>query len=259
MLPQPGTPVPSNPISESLTRRAVARAVAGREATYAEELQRIVDAAYRVIERTGTVDPTLRDILRESGLSTQAFYRYFDSKDELLLVLLDQGGRRLVGYLSHRMDQASGRAEGAAAEGAAAGRAEGAAAGRAEGAAAGWAAGAVSQPQARIRAWIEGVLAQASDAGAGRTRPFVANEARLAEQFPAEQQDSVDLLTALLVPSITELNGHRRADARRDADAVYHLAFGALRRHLTRGTQPTRAEVDHLARFALSGIGHRGA
>ena len=238
MLPQPGTPVPSTPISESLTRRAVARAVAGREATYAEELQRIVDAAYRVIERTGTVDPTLRDILRESGLSTQAFYRYFDSKDELLLVLLDQGGRRLVGYLSHRMDQASGRAEGAAA---------------------GWAAGAVSQAQARIRAWIEGVLAQASDAGAGRTRPFVANEARLAEQFPAEQQDSVDLLTALLVPSITELNGHRRADARRDADAVYHLAFGALRRHLTRGTQPTRAEVDHLARFALSGIGRRGA
>jgi hypothetical protein len=104
------------------------------------------------------------------------------------------------------------------------------------------------------------VLAQASDAGAaGRTRPFVANEARLAEQFPAEQQASVDLLTALLVPSITELNGHRRADARRDADAVYHLAFGALRRHLTRGTRPTRAEVDHLARFALSGIGHRGA
>jgi AcrR family transcriptional regulator len=217
----------------------VARAVAGRQATYAEELQRIVDAAYGVIERTGTVDPTLRDILRESGLSTQAFYRYFDSKDELLLVLLDQGGRRLLGYLSHRMEAASGRAEGAAS-------------GRAEGKAA--------QAEGRVRAWIEGVLAQASDAGAaGRTRPFVANEARLAEQFPAEQQASVDLLTALLVPSITELNGHRRADARRDADAVYHLAFGALRRHLTRGTRPTRAEVDHLARFALSGIGHRGA
>ena len=223
MLPQSGTPVPSTPVSESLTRRAVARAVAGRQATYAEELQRIVDAAYRVIERTGTVDPTLRDILRESGLSTQAFYRYFTSKDELLLVLLDEGGRRLLGYLGHRMEQQAG-------------------------------------PEERVRAWFEGVLAQASDAGAaGRTRPFVANEARLAEQFPAEQQASVDLLAALLVPSITELNGHRRVDARRDADAVYHLAFGALRRHLTRGTRPTRVEVDHLTRFALGGIGHRGA
>ena len=66
-------------------------------------------------------------------------------------------------------------------------------------------------------------------------------------------------LASSLSRSITALNGHRRADARRDADAVYHLAFGALRRHLTRGTQPTRAEVDHLARFALSGIGRRGA
>jgi AcrR family transcriptional regulator len=208
-------------ISESLTRRAVERAVAGRQASYAEELQRIVEATYRVIERTGTVDPTLRDILRECRLSTQAFYRYFTSKDELLLVLLDDGGRRLLGYLTHRMERATG-------------------------------------PEGRIRAWIEGVLAQAADEGAaGRTRPFVANEARLAERFPAEQQASVDLLVGLLVPPITELNASKRGEARRDADAVYHLAFGALRRHLTRGTQPTRGEVDHLARFALRGIGAR--
>jgi AcrR family transcriptional regulator len=208
-------------ISESLTRRAVERAVAGRQASYAEELQRIVEATYRVIERTGTVDPTLRDILRECHLSTQAFYRYFTSKDELLLVLLDDGGRRLLGYLTYRMERATG-------------------------------------PEGRVRAWIEGVLAQAADeAAAGRTRPFVANEARLAERFPAEQQASVDLLVGLLVESIVELNASKRAEARRDADAVYHLAFGALRRHLTRGTRPTRGEVDHLARFALRGIGVR--
>jgi hypothetical protein len=56
------------PISETLTQRAVARAVAGRQEAYADELQRIVEATYRVIEKTGTVDPTLRDILRESKL-----------------------------------------------------------------------------------------------------------------------------------------------------------------------------------------------
>jgi AcrR family transcriptional regulator len=208
-------------ISESLTRRAVERAVAGRHASYADELQRIVDATYRVIERTGTVDPTLRDILRECGLSTQAFYRYFTSKDELLLVLLDDGSRLLLGYLTHRMDRAA-------------------------------------DAEGRIRAWIAGVLAQAADEdAAGRTRPFVANEARLAERFPAEQQASVDVLAGLLVAPICELGGRRRADARRDADAIYHLAFGALRRHLTRGTAPARAETEHLARFALRGVGAR--
>jgi len=208
-------------ISESLTRRAVERAVAGRHASYADELHRIVDATYVVIERSGTLDPTLRDILRECGLSTQAFYRYFTSKDELLLVLLDDGGRLLLGYLTHRMDRAT-------------------------------------DAEGRIRAWIAGVLAQAADeVAARRTRPFVANEARLAERFPVEQQTSVDLLVGLLVPPICELNGGRRADARRDADAIYHLAFGALRRHLTRATTPSRAEIEHLARFALHGVGAR--
>jgi AcrR family transcriptional regulator len=210
------------PISETLTQRAVARAVGGRQEAYADELQRIVEATYRVIERTGTVDPTLRDILRESGLSTQAFYRYFTSKDELLLVLLDDGARRLVGYLEHRMERVE---RGAGAEG-------------------------------QVRAWVAGVLAQAGDERAARrTRPFVANEARLAEQFPDEQRASVDLLVGLLVPPIVSLTGGRRADARRDAEAVYHLAFGALRRHLTRGSVPARAEVEHLSRFALGGIG----
>jgi AcrR family transcriptional regulator len=207
------------PISETLTQRAVARAVAGRQAAYAVELQRIVEATYQVIERSGTVDPTLRDILRESGLSTQAFYRYFTSKDELLLVLLDDGARQLVGYLEHRMERALG-ADG------------------------------------QVRAWIGGVLHQAANEGAARrTRPFMANETRLAERYPDEQQASVDLLVGLLVPPIAALCGARRVDARRDADAVYHLAFGALRRHLTRGTVPARAEVEHLSRFALAGIG----
>jgi hypothetical protein len=83
----------------------------------------------------------------------------------------------------------------------------------------------------------------------------MANEARLAERFPVEQQASVDLLVGLLVPPVSELVGGRPADARRDADAVYHLAFGALRRHLVRGTAPGRAEIEHLSRFALAGIG----
>ena len=246
------------PTSESLTRRAVARAMAGRQEAYAEELQRIVEATYRVIEQSGTLDPTLRDILRESKLSTQAFYRYFTSKDELLLVLLDEGARRLVGYLEHRMERAA-------------------------------------SPEAQVRAWIAGVLAQAADEEAARrTRPFVANEARLAERFPEEQQASVELLVGLLVPPIAALGHGQRADARRtgdtrrtgdarktadtrntadarktadarrgdarlsdarrDADAVYQLAFGALRRHLIRGTAPARAEVEHLSRFALGGI-----
>ena len=156
-------------LAESLARRAVERSVADRQASYVKEIERIVDATYRVIAKTGSFDPPLRDILRESGLSTQAFYKHFRSKDELLLLLLDDGRRRLVGYLEHRMDKAT-TAEG------------------------------------RVKAWIEGVLAQAGQAdAAARTRPFLANQDRLAEQFPAEQQASVDLLVTLLADAIEQV------------------------------------------------------
>ena len=208
-------------LSDALARRAAERSLATREASYAAEMRRVIGATYRVIERTGSFDPTLREILRESGLSTQAFYRYFKSKDELLLVLLDDGRRQLVGYLEHRMARAE-------------------------------------VPQEKIRAWIEGVLAQAIDPGAAsRTRPFLANQDHLTEAFPDEQQASVELLLGLLVSALDQLprDEGRRAEIRRDAEAIYQLAFGTLHTHLTRRTQPGRAEIDHLVGFALRAVG----
>jgi len=207
-------------LTETLAERAIERSVADRRIVYVQEMQRIVDATYRLIEGTGTLDPPLRDVLREAGLSTQAFYRYFRSKDELLLLLLDNGRRELLGYLEHRMERAA-------------------------------------STEGRVRAWIEGVLAQASDPGAAaRTRPFLANQDRLAEAFPDEQQASVDLLTGLLAGAIARLPRiqAKRRDPLRDAEAIYYLVFGKLHHHLIHNSQPAAAEVDHLVRFSLNGI-----
>jgi AcrR family transcriptional regulator len=208
-------------LAETFARRSIERSTAERRATYVEEIRQLVDATYRVIEKTGSFDPPLRDILRASGLSTQAFYKHFRSKDELLLMLLDDGRRQLLGYLRHRMDKAS-TAEG------------------------------------RVRAWIEGVLAQAVDQKAAkRTKPFVVNQDRLADQFPAEQQASVGLLVKLLVDALAKLPGagRDRRLTRRDAEAIYYATFGALRAHLIYGTRPGQVEVDHLVQFCLNGAG----
>ena len=113
-------------MNESLARRALDRSTAQRQAGYVDDVRRIVDATYRLIEQTGGIDPSLREVLAEAGLSTQAFYRLFRSKDELMLVLLDDGRRKLLSYLEHRMARAT-------------------------------------SPQDKVRAWIEGVLAQASN------------------------------------------------------------------------------------------------
>ena len=205
-------------LSEEFASRAVERTVVERRDEYRREIQRIVDATYRVIERTEQIDPSLRDVLKEAKLSTQGFYRYFQSKDELLLLLLDDGRNRLLSYLEHRMGRAT-------------------------------------TPEGRVRAWIEGVLAQASrpDA-ASRTRPFLLHQDRLAEAFPAEQQRSVDALVGVLAEAVHELRPERRREAaRRDADAIYHLSFGVLHVALRRGEAPAAAETEHLVRFCLQG------
>lgn len=203
-------------LTQKLATRSLERSLAGRKAVYVEEIQDIVDATYRVIQRTEGLDPTLRDILKESRLSTQAFYKHFRSKDELFLLLLDDGRRRLVGYLTHRMEKAT-------------------------------------TPAGRIRAWIEGVMAQAANTeAAARTRPFLANRDRLAEQFPTEQQASVDLLVDLLAGAMTT------SGARRDAEAIYDVTFAALHRFLIRRKRPTPKDVDHLVRFCLNAVEARG-
>ncbi len=184
------------------------RSASGRLGTYAGEVRRLLDAALTVMQRTDTLDPPVREIVRVAGLSNQAFYRHFPSKDALLVALLDDGQRRLVTTLERRMAR-------------------------------------VEPGAGRVRAWIEGVLAQCADAtAAAATRPFAVNAARLAELYPAETAASAERLVA---PLRAEL------DDRRDARAIHELAMGTMHRHLLARTAPTRDEVEHLVDFALAG------
>jgi AcrR family transcriptional regulator len=208
-----------NSAIEQLADRAVERTVATRRAEYGAEMRRIAEATFALIERTGSLDPSMREILAETGLSTQAFYRYFSSKDELMLALLDEGRRRLVDSLQRRMARATTPAE-------------------------------------QVRAWIEGVLAQASNAAAAaRTRPWVLSEQRLSELFPGEQEASVELLIALLRGPIAGLHDDRQADGGDPANLVYQVTFAVLRSHLVARTKPDAGETRTLVAFCLRGAG----
>lgn len=56
-----------------------------REEKYRAEKQRIMHAAYELIERDGPKETSVHDVLDAAGLSTRAFYRHFRSRDELVL------------------------------------------------------------------------------------------------------------------------------------------------------------------------------
>jgi AcrR family transcriptional regulator len=205
-------------LTEDLARRAIERSTGHRKIAYEHEIERIIEATYQVIERTGSFDPSLREILKLTKLSTQTFYRYFQSKDELLVVVLDDGRRQIVDYLKHRMALAS-------------------------------------NPEGQVRAWIEGVLAQAKDpVAASRTRPFVVSPDRLAEAFPDEMRTSRDRLVEILAEAISRLRHASALDTWRDAEAVYHLTFGTLHEHLSRRSVPDADEVEHAVQFAIRSL-----
>ena len=205
----------------TVSSRATARSVAPHQQRADDEVRALVEAGLAVLRRQGTAGLTVADVLAEAGLSTRAFYRHFHSKDELLLGVLDEGFRVLASYLAHRVAGADGA-------------------------------------EAKIRAWISGVLEQAlqRDAAAA-TRPFAVSRARLAELFPAEVAESERTLVASLREALAEgvargaLSG---ADPERDADAIYTLAFGWVERKLCQRATATRREAEHLVEFALAAL-----
>lgn len=105
---------------------AVERALDDRQREATEEVERILAAAVRVMERVAPDPPRVSDIVTEAGSSNKAFYRYFAGKDDLILAVMERGVAMVVSYLEHQMAKEP-------------------------------------TPQRKIARWIEGALAQVAD------------------------------------------------------------------------------------------------
>jgi AcrR family transcriptional regulator len=68
----------------------------------------IIDAAYRCLAEPHSSPISVAAILQRAGVSTRAFYRHFESKDELLLALLRQESDALTDRLDRVLDEAPG-------------------------------------------------------------------------------------------------------------------------------------------------------
>ena len=119
----PTSPPPPDDVAGRIVRRTLAK----REDQYASEVRRLLDAALEVIRRCGTTSrPRVADIVAEAGLSNDAFYRHFRSKDDLVTAILEDGGERLRSYLAYQMAKET-------------------------------------TPEGQVRRWVRGVLAQADE------------------------------------------------------------------------------------------------
>jgi len=71
-------------------QRAVSRSLSAARSRAEQRVQRFMDAAFELIDRKGSTEFTIQEVVEGSKQSLRGFYQYFDSKDELLLALFEE-------------------------------------------------------------------------------------------------------------------------------------------------------------------------
>ena len=218
--------IPENSVSrDGVAARIAQRTLTRREADYAGEVRRLLDAALGVMRACGTTSrPRVADIVAAAGLSNDAFYRHFPSKDALVAALLEDGTERLQGYLAHQMAKEP-------------------------------------TPQGQVRRWVEGVLAQAADEDiAATTLAVLWNGGSVGEGLPTGRPSASQPLATLLHAPFAELGS---ADPGLDASLAAHAVVGQLSDFLWQRTRPSPERIDHVAdvclAIATAGTSRRGA
>jgi len=207
----------------ALRGAAVGRLLMSRIAAASDDVQRIIESAYRVIQRESDPDFELkmRDIVEEAGISTQSFYKLFGSKDEFILVLLETGSQAFENQLVKGLSP-------------------------------------LTDPLERITFWVDAVLREGDSKVAERIRPFIVHIPRLTALRPAEIENMRAGILAPLESAIADLAANRgeQVDAPLTAELIYCLTFSFVHAHvLTRQpATPTQQEAIRTASLRALGI-----
>jgi AcrR family transcriptional regulator len=194
---------------------AVERALDDRQREATEEVERILAAAVRVMERVAPEPPRVSDIVAEAGSSNKAFYRYFAGKDELILAVMERGVAIVVSYLQHQMAKEP-------------------------------------TPQDRIARWIEGTLAQVAEPDLIRKSRAAAGQMSTGTNWRTVDQEMMLPLRDLLVEPVAALGS---SDVDRDVEAVFCCTAATMRRFMGSANRPGPDDIAHVVRFCLNGLG----
>jgi AcrR family transcriptional regulator len=192
--------------------RIAAETLAKRGADYQDEVRRLLDAALAVMAVHGTTSKVrVADIVAEAGLSNDAFYRHFPSKDALVTALLEDGTERLARYLDHQMSKEA-------------------------------------MPQDKVARWVEGVLSQTDEGTAATTLAVLWNGSGVGSGDTAGRHDASALLAALLHEPFTALGC---TEPETIASLVTHALLGKVADHLWAERRPTAAETESITQFCI--------
>ena len=193
---------------------AVERALDDRQREATEEVERILAAAVRVMERVAPEPPRVSDIVAEAGSSNKAFYRYFAGKDELILAVMERGVAIVVSYLQHQMDKEP-------------------------------------RPQDKIARWIEGTLAQVAEPELISKSRAAAGQMSANTNWRTVDQEMMWPLRDLLADPVAALGS---SDVERDVDAVFCCTAATMRRYMGSAERPAPDDIAHVVQFCLNGL-----
>jgi AcrR family transcriptional regulator len=197
--------------------KIVRRSLAKREGEYAVEVRRLLDAALELMRACGTTaKPRVADIVTAAGLSNDAFYRHFKSKDDLVAAILEDGAERLRSYLAHQMAKSP-------------------------------------TPEGQVREWVKGVLAQADTEIAATTLAVLWNGSTAGGGPASGRHFASAPLASLLGGPFAALGS---ATPELDAALAAHATLGMLSDSLWRQAVPTRADIDRITAFCVAAASH---
>jgi AcrR family transcriptional regulator len=77
-------------------QRAVSKSLSAARTRAEQRVQRLLDAAFALIDDKGTTEFTIQEVVDRSKQSLRGFYQYFQGKDELLFALLEESIREAL-------------------------------------------------------------------------------------------------------------------------------------------------------------------
>jgi AcrR family transcriptional regulator len=200
---------------ETLLERAVRRRTGDRMATAEHEVRRMIDVGLALMRDNSGGSPKIADIVREAGVSNDAFYRAFRGKEDLVAAIVDDGTRRVLAYVAHQRDK-------------------------------------VADPAGQLRQCVRAVLRQAGDPAAAATaRAVLANASRHAGERAVGLVPLADSLAEVLLPPLAGLGS---SDPGRDARALAWTLAGAVEHFVLSEQIPSAEDVDHLGHWALRAV-----
>ena len=200
--------------------RALARSLAPARARSADRLERLVEVARDLADETGSAGFTVAQVAARAGVSLKVFYRYFASKDDLLVALLEEDSRLGASLLRASVE-------------------------------------AHQDAEAQLRAAVTGVLELITWPGAlGYAGVLIREHRRLAESRPEELNRAlapiIDVLTDTLERAVS--TGVAAApQPRRAARTIFALVLVAIHEVVLDRAEPLE-EADFLWAFCWGGL-----